>query len=99
MQPIEAYMGFLSSVWRPRGRRRSRPAGSRAATRGRTTKNTKRAGRGKSYLRTALDRIAKSLTRNSRSVDGKKLVAVYHHGTCTVNHRSRKTASRCRRTY
>jgi hypothetical protein len=22
---------------------------------------------------------------------------VYHHGTCTVNHRSRETASRCRR--
>jgi hypothetical protein len=91
-------MGFLSSVWRPRGRRRSRPAAaSRAATRGRTIKTTNGV-RGTSYLGTALDRMARSLTRNSRSVDGKKLVAVYHHGTCTVNHRSRKAASRCRRT-
>jgi hypothetical protein len=93
-------MGFLSSVWRPRGRRRSRrAAASRAATRGRTIKTTKGVRRGTSYLGTALDRIARSLTRSSRSVDGKKLVAVYHHGTCTVNHRSKNAASRCRRTY
>lgn len=92
-------MGFLSGVRRPRGRRRSRPAASRETTRGRPAKTTKGVRRGKSYLRTVLDRIARSLTRNSRSVDGKKLVAVYHHGTCSVNHRSRKTASRCRRTY
>jgi hypothetical protein len=93
-------MGFLSSGWRPYARRRSRAAGAaRAPRHGRATKTTKGVRRGKSYLRTALDRIARSLTRNSRSVDGKKLVAVYHHGTCTVNYRSRKTASRCRRTY
>jgi D-serine deaminase-like pyridoxal phosphate-dependent protein len=48
--------------------------------------------------RTTLQRITQSLTRNSRSVDGKKLVTVYHHGTCTVNHRSKQAASRCRRT-
>jgi hypothetical protein len=60
--------------------------------------NTK-ARRRASFVRSALDRLARSLTRNTRSVDGKKLVAVYRHGTCTVNHRSRKAASRCRRTY
>jgi hypothetical protein len=79
-------MGFLSRVLGSRGRRHA-------------TKTTKK-GRGNTKnLRTALDRISRSLTRNSRSVDGKKLVAVYHHGTCTVKHRSRKAASTCRRTY
>jgi hypothetical protein len=92
-------MGFLSRVLRPRGRRRSRPAARRAATRGGTAKSTKGVRRGSGYLRTALDRMARSLNRNNRSVDGKKLVTVYHHGTCTVNHRSKKAASRCRRTY
>jgi hypothetical protein len=93
-------MGFLAKLWRRRRRRRSRPsAASRAAARGRATKSTKVVRRNTSYLRPALSRIARSLTRNSRSVDGKKLVAVYHHGTCTVNHRSRKAASKCRRTY
>lgn len=94
-------MGFLSRPWRPRGRRRrsGTAATSRAVTRGGTTKSTKGVRHGNSYIRTVLDRMARSLTRNYRSVDGKKLVAVYHHGTCTVNHRSRKAASRCRRTY
>jgi hypothetical protein len=91
-------MGFLSRVLRPRGRRRTRPGVASRATRRGTTKSTKGVHRGTSYLRTALDRMARSLTRNNRSVDGKKLVAVYHHGTCTVNHRSRKAASKCRRT-
>jgi hypothetical protein len=49
--------------------------------------------------RNMLQRITQSLTRNSRSVDGKKLVTVYHHGTCSVNHRSKQAASRCRRTH
>jgi hypothetical protein len=94
-------MGFLSRPPRPRRRsRRSRTAATRrAATRGGTSKATKGGRRGKSYLRAMLDRMARSLTRNNRSGDGKKLVAVYHHGTCTVNHRSRKAASSCRRTY
>jgi hypothetical protein len=93
-------MGFLSRVLRPRGRRHSRPAAaSRAATRGGTTKSTKGVRGGTGYLRTALDRMARSVTRDNRSVDGKKLVAVYHHGTCTVNHRSKKAAARCRRTH
>jgi hypothetical protein len=92
-------MGFLSRVSRRRRRGRSRrvPA-RRAATRGGATKSIKRGRGGTSYLHTALNRLARSLGRNSRSVDGKKLVTVYHHGTCTVNHRSRKAASRCRRT-
>jgi hypothetical protein len=50
-------------------------------------------------LRKALHGMTRSLNRNNRSVRGKKLVAVYHHGMCTVNHRSREAASRCRRTY
>lgn len=91
-------MRFLSRFLRPRRRRRSRPAASLAAARGGTTKNTKGVRRGTSQFRIAIDHIIHSLTRNTRSVDGKKLVAVYHHGTCTVNHRSRKAASRCRRT-
>jgi hypothetical protein len=93
-------MGFLSRVLRPRGRRRSAPAArGRAATRGGATRSTKGVRRGTSYFRNALEGVARSLTRNNRGFDGKKLVAVYHHGTCTVNHRSRQAASRCRRTY
>ena len=93
-------MGFLSRVLRLRGRRRSRTAATRrAGTRGSTAKSTKGVRRGPNSLRTTLDRMGRSLTRNNRSVDGKKLVAVYHHGTCTVNHKSRRAASRCRRTY
>jgi hypothetical protein len=91
-------MGFLSRVLGPRKRRRARPAARRAAGMVRGTKNTKRSRQG-TPLRTAVQRFTRTLTRNSRSLDGKKLVAVYHHGTCTVNHRSRKAASRCRRTY
>jgi D-serine deaminase-like pyridoxal phosphate-dependent protein len=83
-------MGFLSRVLGPRGHRHARPAASRAGT--------KKGRRRTRQLRKALQRITRSLTRNYRSVSGKKLVTVYHHGTCTVNHRSRKAASRCRRT-
>jgi hypothetical protein len=61
-------------------------------------KSSKRTGRGKRRSRSLLDRVTVALSRNRHSVDGKKLVTVYHHGTCTVNHRSRKAASRCRRT-
>jgi hypothetical protein len=92
-------MGFLSRVLGPRGRGRARPvAGNRGVTWG-GTKTNKKVRASPKNLGTALDGITRSLTRNSRSVDGKKLVAVYHHGTCTVNHRSRKAASRCRRTH
>jgi hypothetical protein len=93
-------MGFLSRVAGPHGRRRARPvAASRRVTRGGTAKSTKRVRASTRDLRKALDRIISVLNRNNRSVDGKKLVAVYHHGTCTMNHRSKKAASRCRRTY
>jgi hypothetical protein len=89
-------MGFLSRSPGPHGDRRARPAAGRAGQRVAGAKNAE-GSRGRGRLRKALQRMAQSLTRNSRSVDGKKLVAVYRHGTCTVNHRSRKVASRCRR--
>jgi hypothetical protein len=63
-----------------------------------TPKSVRSVRRPMRHLRKALHRIKRSLTRNSRSVSGDKVVAVYHHGTCTVNHRSRKAASTCRRT-
>jgi hypothetical protein len=91
-------MGLLSRVAGPRSRRRGRPKASRTAKR-RGVKGSKGVRGGTGQLRAVLDRIAASLTRNNRSVDGKKLVAVYHHGSCTVNHRSKKAASRCRRSY
>lgn len=90
-------MRFLSRV--PRGRRRAGPAASRAVKRAGTPKSTKRVRRAMRRLRKAALRITRSRNRNSRSAKGNKPVAVYHHGTCTVNHRSRKAASRCRRTY
>ncbi len=92
-------MGFLSRVLGPRGHRRARPKASQAGKRVGTSKNTRGVRRGIRHLRKALRRIPRSLTRNNRSINGNKLVAVYHHGTCTVNHRSRKAASSCRRTY
>lgn len=102
-------MGILSRVLDPRGYRRARPATSRAGKRVSSSKTTKGVRRRMRRLRNALHRLPRWLTRNNRSrknrsrknrsLSGKKLVAVYHHGTCTVNHRSRKAASRCRRTY
>lgn len=83
-------MGFLSRVLGPSKRPHARPAASRAGA--------KSARRRTGHLRKALHRLTRSLTRNYRSVSGKKLVTVYHHGTCTVNHKSRQAASRCRRT-
>jgi hypothetical protein len=92
-------MGFLSRVLGPPGRL-ARPAAARnAVARAGAAKSTKDVRHRTSRLRTTLDRIKRSLTRNTRSVDGKKVVAVYRHGTCSVNHRSRKAASNCRRTY
>jgi hypothetical protein len=54
--------------------------------------------RGMPRWRKALQRMTRSLTRRNRTVTGDKVVAVYRHGTCTVNHKSRQAASRCRRT-
>jgi hypothetical protein len=92
-------MGFLSRVIFPPGRRGAGPAARRAVKGAGTSTSMKRVRRGMRRLRKALHGMTRSLNRNNRSVQGKKLVAVYHHGTCTVNHRSRKAASRCRRTY
>jgi hypothetical protein len=90
-------MEFLSRLLGPRQRRSARPAPSRIVAQIGTAKNNRKA-RTTRRSRDVLHRAIGSLTRNRRSVDGKKLVTVYHHGTCTVNHRSRKAASRCRRT-
>ena len=35
---------------------------------------------------------------NTKKRTGKK-TPVFHHGTCSVNHRSAETAARCQRTY
>jgi hypothetical protein len=92
-------MGFLSRVLVPHDRRRAGPAASRAVNRPRTRKRMTRVRRAMRRLRKAAHGMTRSLNRNSSSAKGTKPVAVYHHGTCTVNHRSRKAASKCRRTY
>lgn len=86
-------MGFLSRVV-PGG---GRPAGQ-AGDRARTPKGMKRIRRAMRRLRKTARGVTRSLTPDKRRTKGKKPVAVYRHGTCPVNHRSRKAAARCRRT-
>jgi hypothetical protein len=93
-------MGFLSRVHVQRDR--AGPAAGPAAKRGGPPRGMKRVRRVMRRLRKKARGITRSLTPNKSptksKATGSKPVAVYHHGTCTVNHRSRKAASRCRRT-
>jgi hypothetical protein len=98
-------MGFLSRVPVQQDGRRAAPATGQSTKRGGTPKGMKRVRRAVRRLRKKAQRITRSLTTNNSpnkspnksKAKGSKPVAVYHHGTCTVNHRSRKTAAKCRR--
>jgi hypothetical protein len=88
-------MGFLSRMFVPRGVRRAvHPA--RTVKRAVTPRSVKR-------VRHAMHTVSNATYGAKRSLNTKKRrtveTPVFHHGTCTVNHRSAETAARCRRTY
>jgi hypothetical protein len=88
-------MGFLSRLLVPRGVRRAvHPA--RTVRRAVTPRSVKRARRALHPVSNATYGVTRSLTTKRRSTAP---LPVYHHGTCTVNHRSAATAATCRRTY
>lgn len=82
-------MGFLSRLLIPRGMRRAAHPG-RAVERAVTPKAIKRASRAMHPLSNAVYGVERSVNTKSRS-------PVYHHGTCSVNHRSQEAAAKCRR--
>ncbi|KJE77180.1 hypothetical protein [Ferrimicrobium acidiphilum] len=90
-------MGFLSRAFVPRGVRR-------AAHPVRTTKNALTPRSVKSVRRALhpIDNttyaITRSLTTKKRHAGG-ATTTVYHHGNCSINHRSQETAAKCRRDF
>jgi hypothetical protein len=88
-------MGFLSRMIVPRGVRRAvHPA--RTVKRAVTPRSIKQ-------VRHAMHPVSNATYGVTRSLNTKKRRTtkspVFHHGTCTVNHRSAETAARCRRIY
>jgi hypothetical protein len=87
-------MGFLSRLLIPRSVRRATHPG-RAVRRAITPKAVKRARRATHPVSNAVYRAERSLNTKKRSTSRPP---VYHHGTCTVNHRSPEAAAKCRGT-
>jgi hypothetical protein len=87
-------VGFWSRLLIPRSVRRAVHPG-RAVKRAVTPKAVKRASRAMHPLSNAVYGVERSLNTKKRS---KSRSLVYHHGTCTVNHRSPEAAAKCRRT-
>lgn len=88
-------MGLLSRMFVPRGVRRAmHPA--RTVKRAVTPRSVKRARRALHPVSNATYGVTRSLNTKKRR---RSRSPVFHHGTCTVNHRSAETAARCRRTY
>lgn len=88
-------MGFLSRLFIPRSVRRAVHPG-RAVKRAITPKSAKRARRAMHPLSNAAYGVTRSLNTKPRRYARQP---AYHHGTCTVNHRSLAAAAKCRRTY
>jgi len=87
-------MGFLSRLLIPRGVRRAAHPG-RAVKRAITPKAVKRARRALHPVGNAVYGVERSLNTKKRSTSRSP---VYHHGTCTVSHRTPEAAAKCRRT-
>jgi hypothetical protein len=87
-------VGFFSRLFIPRSVRRAAHPG-RAVKRAVTPKAVKRARRAIHPVSNAVYGVERSLNTKKRSTSRSP---VYHHGTCTVNHRSPDTADKCRRT-
>ena len=86
-------MGFLSRLFIPRSMRRAVHPG-RAVKRAVTPKAVKRAQRAMHPFSNAVYGVERSLNTKPRP---KHSSPVYHHGTCTVNHRTPEAAAKCRR--
>lgn len=67
----------------------------RSARRAVTPKSVKRIRRAAHPVSNAIYGIERSLTTKPRSRTRRP---VWHHGTCTINHRTEAAAARCRRT-
>jgi hypothetical protein len=91
-------MGFLSRVRLPRRERGMGSATRQPVKRSVPTRRT-RVSRAMRRLRKALLGTTPSRNTSKRRPKSQRPVAVYHHGTCTVNHRTKKAAARCRRSY
>jgi len=87
-------VGFLSRLLVPRGVRRAAHPG-RAVKRAVTPRRIKRARRALHPISNATYGVTRSLNTKKRTTTSKP---VFHHGTCTMNHRSRQAAMKCRRT-
>jgi hypothetical protein len=88
-------MGFFSRMFVPRSVRRAVHPG-RAVKRAVTPKPIKQMRRAMHPIDNAVYGVQRSLnTKRSR----RQKSPAYHHGTCTVNHRTAEAAARCRRTY
>ena len=86
-------VGFLSRLLIPRSMSRAVHPG-RAVKRAVTPRAIKRASRAMHPLSNAVYGVERSANTKRRS---KSRSPVYHHGTCTVNHRSQEAAAKCRR--
>jgi hypothetical protein len=88
-------MGIFSRMFVPRSVRRAVHPG-RAVKRAVTPKPIKQ-------MRRAMHPIDNAVYGVQRSLNTKPSYRpkspVYHHGTCTVNHRTAEAAAKCRRTY
>jgi hypothetical protein len=94
MQVYARGMGFLSRLFVPRSVRRAMHPG-RAVKRAVTPKAVKRARRAMHPVSNTIYDVERSLNTKRRP---KSSSPVYHHGTCTVNHRTPEAAAKCRRT-
>ena len=90
----ESKVGFFSRLFIPRSVRRAAHPG-RAVKRAVTPKVVKRARRAMHPVSNAVYGVERSLNTKKRPTSRPP---VYHHGTCTVNHRSPDAADKCRRT-
>jgi hypothetical protein len=87
-------MGFLSRLLVPRGvRRAAQPL--RTTRRALIPRSVKRARGALHPIRNATYRAERSLNTKRRP---RRRQPVWHHGTCTVNHRTQAAADRCRGT-
>jgi hypothetical protein len=94
VQGYRSSMGFLSRLLIPRSVRRAAHPG-RAVKRAVTPKAVKRARRAMHPMSNAVYGVERSLNTKKRPTSRSP---VYHHGICTVNHRSSEAAAKCRRT-
>lgn len=87
-------MGFLSRLFIPRRVRRAAHPG-RAVKRAVTPKVVKRARHTLHPVDNAKYSVQRSIATTIRSAGNRK-PQVWHHGGCSMNHRSPQAAERCR---